>query len=342
MTQNLVAGIALAVLAFCLIGVGVGAAGTTLLVLLAKRTAPSRRAAAATIVWTMMIAGFIVTAGVGGRFLDPFSPTRLVAVTAIVCVLAFVITVLAVWNMDGPAERAAPPAAAATRFGDALREVWGEPRSRRFAIFVFISMLAYSAQDLILEPFAGAVLGYTLGESTQLSSLQNGGVLAGMLLVALALSGVGGRWGGTMQGWAIGGCIASALALLSLVAAGLVGPAWPLRVSVFALGLANGAYAVAAIGSMMGLVGAGAESREGVRMGVWGAAQALAFGLGGFLGTASVDAARWFFGVPATAYVIVFAAEAALFVLAAFLAARVAGPRVVTEQVPAGGALVAG
>jgi len=69
-------GIVLAVLAFCLIGAGVGAAGTSLLVLLAKRTDDNRRAAAATIVWVMMIAGFIVTTGVAGQMLDPFSPPR--------------------------------------------------------------------------------------------------------------------------------------------------------------------------------------------------------------------------------------------------------------------------
>ena len=74
-------GIALAVIAFCLIGIGVGAAGTSLLVLLAKRTDDKRRAAAATIVWVMMIAGFIVTTGVAGQMLDPFSPSRLIVVS---------------------------------------------------------------------------------------------------------------------------------------------------------------------------------------------------------------------------------------------------------------------
>ena len=64
--------------AFVLIGIGVGAAGTSLLVLLAKRVAPERRAAAATIVWVMMIVGFTVTAGIAGHFLDPFSLQRLV------------------------------------------------------------------------------------------------------------------------------------------------------------------------------------------------------------------------------------------------------------------------
>ena len=57
----------MAVLAFALIGVGVSASGTSLLVLLAKRVEASRRASAATLVWLMMIVGFAVTAGTVGR-----------------------------------------------------------------------------------------------------------------------------------------------------------------------------------------------------------------------------------------------------------------------------------
>ncbi|PTS90847.1 MFS transporter, partial [Sphingomonas sp. HMWF008] len=52
-------GYAAAVLAFSMIGAGVGAAGTSLLALLATRVAPERRAAAASITWIMMIAGIV-------------------------------------------------------------------------------------------------------------------------------------------------------------------------------------------------------------------------------------------------------------------------------------------
>ena len=75
-----------------LIGLGVGASGTSLLVLLATRAADSRRAAAATIVWVMMIAGFMVTAGVAGHLLDPFSPARLVVVAGAVSVAVLFLT----------------------------------------------------------------------------------------------------------------------------------------------------------------------------------------------------------------------------------------------------------
>jgi BCD family chlorophyll transporter-like MFS transporter len=325
MTTNLAAGLALAIVGFVMIGLGVGAAGTTLLALLAKQVAPQRRAAAATVVWVMMIFGFIVTAGLVGHFLDPYSPSRLVAVASAVCVAAFVLALVAVRGVESGA--AAVPAGDAPRpaFGTALRELWAEPQARRFTIFVFVSMLAYSAQDLILEPFTGLVFGLSPGASTRLSGVQNMGVLCGMLLVALLASGVGGQRLGSLRAWTIGGCIASAAALAALAAAAFVGPAWPLRASVLLLGVANGAFAVAAIGSMMALAGTARPGSEGIRMGLWGAAQAIAFAAGGLVGTGAVDLARAVLDSNAAAYAMVFAAEALLFLVASQLAARVVG-----------------
>jgi BCD family chlorophyll transporter-like MFS transporter len=114
------------------------------------------------------------------------------------------------------------------------------------------------------------------------------------------------------------------------VCAGLVGPAWPLRANVFALGLATGAFSIAAIGSMMGLAGAGEAGHEGVRMGLWGAAQAMAFALGGVLGTAASDLTRWLIADAGLAYALVFLLDGGLFIWAARLAAQVeprAAPR---------------
>jgi MFS transporter, BCD family, chlorophyll transporter len=336
MASNRPAGIALAVLAFILIGLGVSASGTSLLVMLAKRVDEGKRAAAATLVWMMMIFGFAVTAGVAGKLLDPYSPERLIGVTAAVCGLAFVIALLAVYKLEGPAEQeqaAEQPALrepAKPAFSQALAEVWAEPAARQFSIFVFVSMLAFSAQDLILEPFAGTVFGLTPGQSTKLSGVQHGGVLAGMILVALA-GLAGSRWShvpalrlvGSLRGWTVGGCLASSLALAGLSIAGLTGPGWPLLATVFCLGVANGAFSIGAISSMMRLAGQGRPGREGVRMGIWGAAQAVAFGLGGFMGTVASDLARWLIASPGAAYASVFGLEALLFVVSALLAWQV-------------------
>jgi BCD family chlorophyll transporter-like MFS transporter len=272
----------------------------------------------------MMILGFALTATVAGRFLDPYSGQRLVGVTSVVCVMAFVVAWLAMLGLEAKSA----PAIAESRephppFRAALGQVWREPQARRFAIFVFVSMIAYSMQDLILEPFAGAIFGFTPGESTKLAGLQHAGVFCGMVCVAVAASGLGiGRR--SLLTWVVGGCLASALALGGLAAAAATAPAWPLRASVFALGFANGAYAVAAIGAMMQFVSQGRQAREGVRMGIWGAAQAIAFALGGLVGAGAVDLARQVFDSTAAAYGTVFAVEGLLFVVSAVLALRIA------------------
>jgi MFS transporter, BCD family, chlorophyll transporter len=333
METHLFAGILLATIAFVMIGIGVGSAGTSILVLLAMRTHPSRRSAAASVAWIMMIAGFIVTTMAAGHALDPYSGARLVAVSSAVSAIAMALAIIGVWNIEGDApqpERRSITTAGAS-FAQGLMDVWTEPKARRFAIFIFVSMLAYSAQDLILEPFAGAVFGMTPGETTRLSGIQHGGALIGMILVP-AMNALVPSWRTRTTPWIIGGCIASALALVSLALAAIVGPAWPLRLSVLALGVTNGIYAIAAIAAMMNMVDAGHRDREGTRMGLWGASQAISFGIGGFLGTLASDGARHLLSSPSLSYSLVFATEAGLFVLAAYLAIWIGKPSVRSQS----------
>ena len=191
-------------------------------------------------------------------------------------------------------------------------------------------MLAYSAQELILEPFAGAVLSLTPAQTAGLTGLHQAGVLGGMALVALAGSLAGAGRARAMRAWTAGGCVGSAVCLLGLALAGLV-DFWPVRANAVLLGVANGAFAVSAIGAMLGLAGQNLAgeggAREGVRVGVWGAAQAVAMGLGGLAGTGCSDAARAVLGHPGPAYALVFTGQAALFMVAARLGARIFRPR---------------
>lgn len=320
-----VAGVALAAIAFLLVGVGAGAAGTSVLAMLATRVAPQRRAAAATTVWVMMILGFAVSAPIAGHYLDPFTQERLIVVTAIVCAIAFSVATLAVIGV----ESSAPVAVAAHRrppFRDAFTQVWREPEARAFTVFIFVSMLAYSMQELLVEPFAGVVFSMTPGATTKLAGLQHGGVLLGMIGVALVATTIGGPRLGSLRLWTVGGCLASGAALLAIAASGFAGLVVALKISVFLLGVSNGAFAVAAIASMMSLAAEGANAREGTRIGLWGAAQAIAFGSGGVLATILVDIAKLFLGAPLSAYAFVFIGEAGLFIVSAVLASRIASP----------------
>ena len=314
-----VPGLVLSVLAYALIGAGAGASGTSVLAFLAASTAPRRRAAAATIIWLMMIFGIAATAGIVGALLDPYSPARLLIIVACVAVGAVVLTALAVLGLEKGGTT--PAVAVRQPLREGIAEIWAEPQARRFTQFVFLSMTAYFMQELILEPYAGLVFGFTPGQSTSLSGAQNGGVFLGMLAVGIAATGLGI---GSLRAWVVGGCAGSAATLLGI---GLIGP---LQVNLILpltilLGFCNGVFAVAAIGAMMALAGQGRTDREGTRMGLWGAAQAIAAGIGGLVGAAAVDALRLVLA-PDLAFASVFAAEAVLFLVAAGLALRVIDP----------------
>jgi len=315
-------GLALSIVAYALIGLGVGASGTSLLALLATATAARRRAAAATITWLMMIFGIALTAGIVGSLLDPYSPALLLRIVAVVVVLAIALTTLAIWGVEARVRAEREPDSASFREG--LAQVWDDPRARNFTIFVFLSMTAYFMQELILEPYAGLVFDFTPGQSTSLSSAQNGGVFIGMLTVGIMATGL--RIG-ALRHWVIAGCLGSAAALTIITLIGPLGPGAPLVPAVIGLGLFNGMFAVAAIGSMMALAGEGRAAREGTRMGLWGAAQAIAAGFGGLLGAAAVDLLRTVL-TDASAFGLVFLGEAALFIAAAIMAARIMDRRI--------------
>jgi BCD family chlorophyll transporter-like MFS transporter len=307
----------LSIIAYAGIGMGVGASGTSLLALLATTTAPHRRAAAATITWLMMIFGIALTAGIAGSFLDPYSPARMMTVVTVVVSLAMLLTVVATGHIERGLIVAAqePP----TPSMEGLREIWAEPRARNFTIFVFLSMNAYFMQELILEPYAGLVFNFTPGQSTQLSGVQNGGVFLGMLTVGLMATGLKL---GSMRAWVTAGCLGSAAILVLIALNGTDASFAPLTPLVTALGFFNGMFAVAAIGSMMTLASDGRARREGTRMGLWGAAQAIAAGFGGLTGAAAVDILRTTLPDGA-AFGAVFTFEACLFVAAAVMALRI-------------------
>ena len=307
----------LSILAYTLIGLGVGASGTSLLALMAKHTAERRRPAAAMITWLMMIFGIAMTAGIVGMLLVPYSFELLLKIVAGLTVLTMIISFAATWKIENNLDEIRQTDQEKAPLLEELKSLWEHSKTRNFTIFVFLSMTAYFMQELILEPYAGIVFQYTPSQTTSLSGMQNGGVFVGMLTVGILATAL--KFG-TLKSWVQAGCLGSCLMLISIMLLGQINSSIPLELAVVGLGFFNGMFAVAAIGSMMSLAGSGSKRREGTRMGLWGAAQAIAAGFGGLLGTILVDLLQVADLSPVNAYGMVFSLEASLFALAALLA----------------------
>ncbi|MEL6690044.1 MAG: BCD family MFS transporter [Pseudomonadota bacterium] len=297
------------IIAYAALGLGIGAAGTSFLALLATVTSHKGKGAAATVAWLFLIAGAILASIGTGIALEPYSAPRLVAVVSVVGLIAVLLCFAATLGVE---RRAGPaPAPEHTELGPALRATWADPAARRFTGFVFLSILAFYLSELIFEPFAGHVHGLSPEDSTKLSGGKDGAALVGMILAGV----LSAFRIGSLRAWAVAGCVISALGLAAL---GLQMPLIPASV---ALGLGNGLFVTGAVGSMM-LLSSEREGATGTRMGVFGAAQAIAAGAAGLIATGLLDLAR--IALPeATAYATVFGLEAALFLAAAVVALRI-------------------
>ena len=334
--SNFVYGIMLALFSYTLIGFGVGAAGTPLLALLASYSSKSQKGFAASITFLMMILGLAITGITAGIILDPYSHQKLIKITACLAIITNILSYLSLKNLEKTLRNntdARTPNASNYKepFLEGIKKVWMEREARLFTIFIFISMGAFSMQDPILEPFAGEVFGFAVGESTKLDGFHKIGTLIGIILIILCLSKF--RIGfaslsivkkerlGSEKFWLITGCLFSAFSLFIISLLGLTyRDPGILNSIVFLFGISNGVFTAGILGTMLHLASRGSDNNKtGTRMGIWGAAQAYATMIAVFFSTVLIDILGLMMNSLPSVYGIVFLTAASFFIAAAFL-----------------------
>ena len=334
--SNFAYGIMLALFSYTLIGFGVGAAGTPLLALLASYSSKSQKGFAASITFLMMILGLAITGITAGIILDPYSHQKLMKITASLAIITNILSYLSLKNLEksllNNADARIPNSIRYdVPFLTGIKKIWMEREARLFTIFIFISMGAFSMQDPILEPFAGEVFGFAVGESTKLDGLHKVGTLIGIILIILCLSKFRIGFGsfsifknerlGSEKLWLITGCLFSALSLFIISLLGLTyrDPVI-LNSVVFLFGISNGVFTAGILGTMLHLASRGSgDNNTGTRMGIWGAAQAYATMIAVFFSTVLVDILGLMMNSLPSVYGIVFLTAASFFIAAAFL-----------------------
>ena len=334
--SNFAYGIMLALFSYTLIGFGVGAAGTPLLALLASYSSKSQKGFAASITFLMMILGLAITGITAGIILDPYSHQKLMKITASLAIITNILSYLSLKNLEksllNNADARIPNATSYdVPFLTGIKKIWMEREARLFTIFIFISMGAFSMQDPILEPFAGEVFGFAVGESTKLDGFHKVGTLIGIILIILCLSKFRIGFGsfsifknerlGSEKLWLITGCLFSALSLFIISLLGLTyRDPGILNSVVFFFGISNGVFTAGILGTMLHLASRGSgDNNTGTRMGIWGAAQAYATMIAVFFSTVLVDILGLMMNSLPSVYGIVFLTAASFFIAAAFL-----------------------
>jgi len=188
-----------------------------------------------------------------------------------------------------------------------------QPKTRRFLVAVALGTAAFNMQDIVLEPYGGAILKLSVAATSLLTAgMALGSVLAFAIAARLLQRGFDAYRLASI-GLLIGICAFSAVIFAAPLDSGLL-----FRFGSFLIGLGGGLFAVSTLFVAMSLE---RDGLAGLALGAWGAMQATAGGIAVALGGALRDgfetlAATGWFGTamsePQVAYSIVYHLEIAL------------------------------
>ena len=304
-------GQAAAALAFLLVGAGIHTTQTVGLALATDLARPEDRPNVVGLMYVMLLAGSIVSSLVFGALLVDFSPGRLIQVIQGAAVVTVVLNGIALWKQEARRpqietenEQQEPS------FADAWSSYIQGDHALRLLVIVGLGTMAFSMQDVLLEPYGGQVLAMNVSETTRLSATLAGGALLGFAAASYVLSR-----GADPFRMAIAGALVGLIAFSAIICSPLLHSTTVFSLGVLLVGVGGGLFGHGTLTATMNLA---PKDKVGLSLGAWGAVQASAAGLAVALGAMLRDAGyHWLpdLGV-AAAYHAVYASEALLLLLA--------------------------
>jgi BCD family chlorophyll transporter-like MFS transporter len=304
---------------FLLFGFGLQVATTAYYALIAD-TVPEEHIGKITgASWTLMVLTTIIATKSVGLYLDVYTPERLGRVADIGGVIALVVGLIAIIGVE---KRNTDSGKSAEKhslsFSESVRLLSTSPKTLLFAFYIFISIFALFANEIVMDPFGGQVFGMPVGKTTQLFRPTMGGTqLIFMLLVGFLLSRIGPKRG------AYFGNVFGAIGFALVIAAGFRLDITLLRVALVVTGIGLGAASVSNISMMMTMT----AGRSGVYIGLWGTAQSLAIFIGHFGAGVLHDVIFSFTGSQMWSYTGIFVLE-----ILAFTASSLVLPHISKEE----------
>lgn len=310
-------GLAAAGLSFLLVGAGIHTTQTVGLALACDLAPQKLQPNIVGLMYVMLLVGMIGSALIFGVLLEDYSPGRLIQVIQGSAVVTIVLNAIALWKQESREEaRARALVAREQNFKESWATFKEGGQAIRRLIAVGFGTMAFSMNDVLLEPYGGELLNMSVSATTVLTATLALGCLFGFSIASKVLSNGYDPFKMASNGAKIG---IPAFALIIIAA--------PLQstllfiVGVLIIGFGNGLFGH---GTLTATMKYAPENQSGLALGAWGAVQAtaagIALGAGGVLRDIFTElASRDYFGAalnnPATGYCAVYMLEIMLLLI---------------------------
>jgi MFS transporter, BCD family, chlorophyll transporter len=268
-----------AALAFLMIGAGLHTAQTAGVSLATDLAPASARPRVVALLYVMLLLGMVLASVALGQLLRNFDPVKLIQIIQGAAVCTMGLNIVALWKQETPRPVAEEPSR--PTFSEEFRKFLRDPTARRLLAAVGLGAAGFNMQDILLEPYAGEILGLSVSGTTSLTALLAGGTLGGLFFAARSLSR--GRDPHLLA--ALGALVGIAGFSLVIFSAPLSSLAL-LWAGTVCIGFGGGWFSVGSLTAAMALPEHG---KSGLAIGAWGAVQASAAGGGVLVGGALRD-----------------------------------------------------
>jgi BCD family chlorophyll transporter-like MFS transporter len=263
--------------AFLLVGAGLHTVQTVGLALATDLAPVESRPKVVGLMYVMLLVGMIVCAQLFGAFLADFTPGRLVQVIQAAAVATLVLNTIALWKQEARRPSRGPKAVVQR---PSFRDSWASFTQGRNAIRRLIAIglgtMAFSMEDILLEPYGGQILHLSVGQTTRLTAALAVGGLLGFALASRVLSR-----GYDPFRMACYGALAGIPAFLAVILAAPFQSIFLFGFGTVLIGFGAGLFGHGTLTATMNLA---PKDQTGLALGAWGAVQASAAGLAIALG----------------------------------------------------------
>jgi BCD family chlorophyll transporter-like MFS transporter len=258
--------------AFLLVGLGMHTVQTAGLALATDLAPPERQPQVVGLMYVMQLIGMIGSALVLGYLLNDYSPGQLIRVVQAVAVTTLVLNVIALWKQEPRSRDRKPGTPIEHSFAQAWHLFCQGPHTLRRLLAVGLGTMAFTMEDVLLEPYGGEILHMSVSSTTLLSATLALGGLMGFAWASRVLGRGADAY--RMSGW---GAWIGLPAFAAVIASGPLAMPALFVLGIFLIGLGGGLFAHGTLTASMQLAPPG---QIGLAMGAWGAVQATAAGVG--------------------------------------------------------------
>ena len=267
------AGEVLVAIAFLFTGIGMHITQTVGLALAADRATKENRPRVVALLYFMFLFGMGISAVVIGLLLADFSKLRLIQVVQGSAVLTLILNLVAVWRQEQIIINNQKNDKS-EKFFLSWKKFISDRKTNSLIWVVFWGTLAFSMQDVLLEPYGGQILGLSVSETTNLTGVWALGALLGLALAANNSKKTVSSVSNAMTALLIGIVGFSAI----IFSSPMQFPFLYFLGTLF-IGFGTGLFSVSLLIIAMAL-SSKTNLGSGFILGSWGAAQAIGAGLG--------------------------------------------------------------